>query len=145
MIKKTTSADYDVLAKLEKECFPFGSWNLEQIVSHHLNQNSLLCIKEEFSQEPIGYLFYIENSYEIEILRIGVLPVFHRLGIAEGLLAFLDKLANGREILLEVNSENFAAIGLYKKKGFINFAVRKRYYPDGKDAILMKKESKKND
>ena len=56
-----------------------------------------------------------------------------------------DTVANGREILLEVNSENFAAIGLYKKKGFINFAVRKRYYPDGNDAILMKKESKKND
>ena len=86
-------------------------------------------------------MIYLENSYEIEILRIGVVADFRRNGIANQLLDFLESLRKKREILLEVKSENFAAIGLYQKKGFINFAVRKRYYPDGKDAILMKRES----
>ena len=44
------------------------------------------------------------------------------------------------QIAIEVNCENSPAIELYKKKGFKNYAVRKRYYPDGKDAILMKRE-----
>ena len=142
MIKKTSSDDYEVLTKLEQECFPKEAWSLDQIKSHHQLQNSLLYFKGDKSLEPIGYLIYLENSYEIEILRIGVVADFRRKGIANQLLDFLESLRKKREILLEVKSENFAAIGLYQKKGFINFAVRKRYYPDGKDAILMKKESK---
>ncbi|MBP9884980.1 MAG: ribosomal protein S18-alanine N-acetyltransferase [Leptospiraceae bacterium] len=141
MIKKTSSDDYEVLTKLEQECFPTEAWTFDQIKSHHQLQNSLLYFREDKSLEPIGYLIYLENSYEIEILRIGVVADFRRNGIANQLLDFLESLRKKREILLEVKSENFAAIGLYQKKGFINFAVRKRYYPDGKDAILMKKES----
>ncbi len=141
MIKKTSSDDYEVLTKLEQECFPKEAWTFDQIKSHHQLQNSLLYFREDKSLEPIGYLIYLENSYEIEILRIGVVADFRRNGIANQLLDFLESLRKKREILLEVKSENFAAIGLYQKKGFINFAVRKRYYPDGKDAILMKKES----
>lgn len=145
MIKKTSSEDYEVLAKLEQECFPTETWNLDQIKSHHKTQNSLLYFKEGESLKAIGYLIYMENSYEIEILRIGVVANFRRKGIASQLLGFLEALKKDREILLEVKSENSSAIELYKKKGFINFAVRKRYYPDGNDAILMKKESKKHD
>lgn len=143
MIKKTSSLDYEILEKLEQECFPTEAWNREQILSHHKAQSSLLCFRENQTSEPIGYLIYMENSFEIEILRIAVLPDFQKMGFAEKLLNFLESLANGREILLEVKRENFPAIRLYEKKGFINFAVRKRYYPDGKDAILMKKESNK--
>jgi len=141
LIKKTSSLDYEVLLNLEQDCFVQEAWNLEQIKSHHQLQNSLLYFREDKSLEPIGYLIYLENSYEIEILRIGVVADFRRKGIANQLLDFLESLRKTKEILLEVKSENFAAIELYQKKGFINFAVRKRYYPDGTDAILMKKES----
>lgn len=141
MIKKTSSESFEILAKLEKECFQAEAWNREQILAHHNTQNSLLYYQENQTSEPVGYLIYMENSFEIEILRVAVLPNFRKIGIAQHLLDYLGSMANGREILLEVKSENSPAISLYEKKGFINFAVRKRYYPDGKDAILMKKES----
>lgn len=143
MIKKTSSENIDILVKLEQECFPTEAWNHEQILSHHKAQNSLLYYLENQTSEPIGYLIYMENPFEIEILRIAVLSKFRKMGIAQSLLDYLESIANGREILLEVKSENSPAISLYEKKGFINFAVRKRYYPDGKTAILMKKESNK--
>jgi ribosomal protein S18 acetylase RimI-like enzyme len=40
--------------------------------------------------------------------------------------------------LLEVRASNHAAQSLYRKLGFEEFNVRRRYYDDGEDAIEMK-------
>jgi ribosomal-protein-alanine N-acetyltransferase len=141
LIKKTSVDDLHFLENLEQVCFPLENWNFKQIQSHHEMHPSLLYF-EESSDIPLGYLLYSETSFELEILRVGVLTEARRRGIGENLVDFLVDLAEERDIILEVNCQNFPAIALYEKKGFINFAVRKRYYPDGKDAILMKKESK---
>ncbi len=141
MIKKTCVDDLHYLENLERLCFPLENWNFKQIQSHHEIHPSLLYFAED-SEIPLGYLLYSETSFELEILRFGVLIEARRRGIAESLLGFLVDLAEARDIILEVNCQNFPAIAFYEKKGFINFAVRKRYYPDGKDAILMKKEPK---
>lgn len=139
MVKKTSTEDLSALVNLEKLCFPNENWNLAQITSHHENHNSLLYFSDSL-KEASGYLLYSETSFELEILRLGVIAKCRRQGIGEKLLESLEELAGKRDIILEVNCENFPAIELYKKKGFINYAVRKRYYPDGKDAILMRRE-----
>lgn len=138
LIKKTSVEDLFILEKLEKSCFQEEAWNLSQIESHHQGQSSLLYLEESKSIHK-GYLFYLENQFELELLRIGVPFEFRRQGIAEKLIEALIQISGIREIFLEVKSENFPAIELYKKKGFIIFALRKKYYPDGKDAILMKR------
>ena len=43
-------------------------------------------------------------------------------------------------MFLEVRSSNTPAINLYKKAGFTNLSVRKKYYDDGEDAVVMAKE-----
>ena len=43
-------------------------------------------------------------------------------------------------VFLEVRESNACAIGLYKKFAFNEIAVRKKYYPDGENAVVMKKE-----
>lgn len=137
LIKKTSPDDFKNLLKLENECFLGESWSLSQISSHHETQNSILYLSE--NKTPIGYLIYLETPFELEILRIGVLATYRCQGIGKELLDFLDRIANKRDIFLEVHEENQSGIELYKKKGFIKITVRRRYYPDGKDAILMKR------
>lgn len=41
------------------------------------------------------------------------------------------------EVWLEVHEENLAALTFYKKRGFIENAMRPKYYSDGKGALLM--------
>ena len=45
-------------------------------------------------------------------------------------------------ITLEVNSINIPAIKLYEKFGFKNVGLRKKYYGQNQDAIIMTKELK---
>lgn len=46
---------------------------------------------------------------------------------------------------LEVRTSNIPAINLYHSYGFIDTSIRKKYYADGEDAILMLKKLKEDD
>ena len=41
--------------------------------------------------------------------------------------------------VLEVGVDNVPAIALYKKLGFKRAGIRRGYYPDGSDAMLMRR------
>jgi hypothetical protein len=45
--------------------------------------------------------------------------------------------ADGVEVTLEVKAHNSRAIGLYRKHGFVDVGLRRKYYADGSDALLM--------
>ena len=52
----------------------------------------------------------------------------------------MDKLDEYSSIFLEVRKSNFPAINLYLKFGFSELGIREKYYNDGEDAIIMKRE-----
>ena len=75
-----------------------------------------------------------------EILNVGVAPEFARRGIATALLkSALDwaRTQGGKQLTLEVGSRNGPAIALYQKAGFKQVGVRKNFYADNEDALIM--------
>lgn len=120
------------LYELEKECFEKEAWSKGQIESH-LNNGKVFTLGEK---EIYSYVFYYESLEFIEILRIGTKKEFRRRGIATQILSYIINL--NKPILLEVHEENLAARKLYGKFGFSEISVRKKYYSDGKSAIVMR-------
>ncbi len=117
------------LVELEKNCFQNNFWNEQQILSH-LKTGKTLVFQEE---KILGYVFYLESYWEIEILRIGVKEEFQRNKIGTKLLNYLK--SKKKEIFLEVSNLNIKAINFYKKNEFKSTYIRKKYYLDGSDAI----------
>lgn len=78
---------------------------------------------------------------EAHITNIAVHPEYRGIGLGNIIVEELIIEANRRNIsamTLEVRMNNMAAINLYKKYGFTEAAVRKKYYQDtGEDAIIM--------
>ena len=78
---------------------------------------------------------------EAHITTIGVLPEFRGNGLGELLLVTLCTAAmrHGAEwVTLEVRVSNDSAQALYRKYGFTQQGVRRRYYSDnGEDAYIM--------
>ncbi len=78
---------------------------------------------------------------EAHITTLAVDPEHRRKGIAERLTVELLQTARDRGMLcatLEVRASNIGAIELYRKIGFEEAAIRKRYYPDNQeDALIM--------
>ena len=98
-------------------------------------KNSRYNIYEEYFENIFaGYLITYDNIDSLDIFEIAVDKNFRKKGLASKLL---NRINDERKILLEVSEKNEVAINLYKKNGFKMISMRKNYYLDGSDAIVM--------
>ena len=67
--------------------------------------------------------------------------VYRNRGFASRLINLMfEKCTSLNNITLEVDINNNKAISLYHKLGFYDISIRKKYYLNGNDALLMLKE-----
>jgi ribosomal-protein-alanine N-acetyltransferase len=94
--------------------------------------------------DPCGGLILVRGvAEEAEVLTLAVIPAMRRRGVAAALLrrAMAEAAARGAGALfLEVSTRNAAAQALYRRFGFIEVGRRRRYYPDGSDALVLRVE-----
>jgi ribosomal-protein-alanine N-acetyltransferase len=79
---------------------------------------------------------------ECDLLNIAVAEEYRRAGLGKIMLSRLMSGAKRRgaeKMFLEVRQSNAAARGLYLQAGFEEIGVRKKYYPDGENAVVMVK------
>ncbi len=127
------------ISDIESQLFDH-SWTTEQIRSHLNSGNPIWAFTGE-NKEIHGYLMVTEIAGEWEIYRIAVVPEWRRRGVAHTLISHLESLCkSGDSIFLEVKCTNISAIKLYENEGFVENGLRKGYYSDGTDAILMMKK-----
>ena len=89
----------------------------------------------------IGYIFSHIIDKDIQILNFAIDIAYQHQGYGEKLLSyFMNQLDEDICIILEVRKSNFPAINLYLKFGFSELGIREKYYSDGEDAIVMKRE-----
>jgi ribosomal-protein-alanine N-acetyltransferase len=137
-LRLLVEADLSSVLAIEEASFP-SPWSRTSFIHELQNPHSRLTIAEQRGQ-VIGYLccWYVVD--EIHILDVAVHPEHRRQGVGERLLshAFIEGKARGAlSAHLEVRRSNVAAIALYEKLGFRSVAVRRRYYRNGEDALLM--------
>lgn len=97
-------------------------------------------------QDFSGFITCSFNLFDADIESVYVAKEKRRKGVATLLMnklidAVKEKGLEG--IFLEVRENNLSAINLYNKAGFIKISERKKYYSDGENAVIMKKEIKK--
>lgn len=121
------------------------SW-LASRVRQWLGYNRFSASETPFSgrQYIAGFAGFWVVADEAHIISLAVRETLYRRGIGELLLiGIIDLVAQlkARIITLEVRVSNTAALGLYRKYGFIQVGLRRGYYIDNKeDAILMSTE-----
>ena len=75
-----------------------------------------------------------------EIMNIVTKKSFRNMGTGKQMLEYLINMcknSNIKTLNLEVNSTNTIAITLYKKNNFKEVGLRKKYYDNTYDAIIM--------
>lgn len=133
--------DLNDVWNLEQICFPDDPWSLASFASEMENPYSVFLVaREEGSGKVVGYGGAWMATDVADVTNLGVDPAYRREGIGRQLLRLLIRIAlqKGMEaITLEVRQSNMAAQGLYLAEGFIHVGVRKGYYRDREDAVLM--------
>ena len=139
--RKWTTEDLPEISKLEQECFS-DAWTQRMLADSYLSDaffGSLL--EEEDGITAYGGMHVAGDEAEIEL--IATAEMYRRCGRGSKILDDLLEEAARRgvkSVFLEVRVSNAPAQLMYLKKGFVGLYARSRYYPDGEDAIVMKKE-----
>jgi ribosomal-protein-alanine N-acetyltransferase len=130
--------DIPALVDLEEILFPGDSpWNWEMFASE-LEVGNHYVVHRDGDGIIDGYAGLAIIGDEAEVHTIGVRPSAQGNGLGRKLLRQLLSAAGDRRLLLEVRTDNTAAIALYTSEGFKTLGIRRRYYqPSGADAYTM--------
>ena len=134
--------DLNEIAALERECFPDNPWNVRMLAESFLSGRFFgSLLEEDGAITAYGGISYVEDEAELEL--IATAEMYRRCGRAQKILddLFEEAVRLGiKKMFLEVRVSNSSALSLYLRNGFEGVYARTRYYPDGEDAIVMKKE-----
>ena len=134
IVREGTQRDFAQVTRIQQECAQAGQWPLGDYSIFPL-------LVAELEGRVAGFCWWRQSSNEeAELLNLGVSPKARRNGLAAALLGELTRKAKG-EIFLEVAENNSGAIALYTREGWVRIGSRPGYYPQGINAIVMKKGS----
>ncbi len=140
-IRQLSPADAQELSYIELQIFP-TPWS-ENSLRSCLELSNVDGEAALVDDSIIGYFFAQYAADEAHILNVGIIKDYRRMGIATFLLERFIKRAKayGAETCyLEVRSGNRSAQQMYFNQGFMPVSVRKQYYPNGEDAIILMKQ-----
>ena len=134
----------DLAAVHELECLIFqDAWSFANFRYEVVNSLVSWPLVVETNYEIIGYAvpWFVED--ELHIANIATSLIYRRQGIAAQLMAVMLAEAKERQVhkaYLEVWISNEIAIQMYEKLGFQLTGMRRHYYHNGEDALLMQKQ-----
>ena len=128
------------MIEVEEQCFNSGF--AKATFEKELENKIAVYVVAVENGNVLGYIGLWNICGTGEIMDVAVHKDHRRRGIGEGLIQnMLSKCQDMDvfEINLEVRESNTAARNLYKKMGFKENGIRKKYYENTEDAILMQK------
>ena len=117
--------------------YNFWSYN---ILKQELENGKSKYFVAKQENEIVGFAGILLIIDQVNIMNIVVKKDKRNFGIGSLLLEEIirySKIHNATSITLEVNEKNIAAIKLYKKYGFKQVGLRRKYYNNEDNAILM--------
>ena len=115
-------------------------WTYEILQQELLSNNSKYIVAKTLDNIIVGFAGIKIILDTAELMNIVTKKSFRENGIGKLMLEYLINMCKNGKIKtlnLEVNSQNTIAINLYKKYNFKEVGLRKKYYNNTYDAILM--------
>ncbi len=129
------------LLNLEKIIFP-SPWTVGMFKGELYSDYSnfyVLCSEDEI----VAYFGLWTVGDEGHINNFAVTPEYRNWRVGSLMLSKIFEIGNEKQVeiyYLEVRVSNISAISLYKKHGFVEAGIRKKYYSSPReDALLMTK------
>lgn len=133
--------DLALVLDLERKIFK-DAWSDEHFRNEINNYETSYPFVMIQDQVIVGYGVVLNLVEEIQINNVAVIPEVRGQGLGSTLVQhILDTFPEHKEAWLEVRASNQVAIHLYEKFNFIPVVLRKTYYRDGENAVMMRRIS----
>ena len=140
-IVQLSSKDLEFILDIQSRNFSDG-WN-ENMLRSAFDGGRFFALAVCEGREKVGLITYSVAIDTADLEGITVEANRRKKGYGQMLINAMVERLKGTgvdRILLEVRKSNQSAINLYQKSGFEFLSVRKNYYHDGEDALIMMKE-----
>ena len=114
-------------------------WNKDSIAKLTTTENAVAKVAI-IEGKVVGYYSFYQILDEADVNNIAVDSAWQNKGIGTALMSDMIEECKGRgiaSITLEVGANNIVAQKLYEKLGFRQEGIRKKYYNNTEDAIIM--------
>lgn len=138
--KKLSVLDIESILNLENGFL--DGWNYNQLKSA-FDSGRFFVIGMIYNDILIGFVSFSIAIDQADIETVFVKGDYRRQGIAKALIESAQNQMQEKgvkKVFLEVREGNLPARSLYSSLGFSDISVRKKYYPDGENAVIMAKE-----
>jgi [ribosomal protein S18]-alanine N-acetyltransferase len=136
--------DFEALWRLDQECFPPGvSYSKQELRAYIRSRGTFTLVAVDCEKHGASGFIVAHAGSTGHIITIDVSPQLRRERVGSRLLtAAEDRLrtAGAQTVALETAVDNLSALSFYKKHGYSVVRTWPRYYSNGVDALVMKKE-----
>lgn len=139
-INKLELADVYRIVELEEELL--GESLGIDMLTEEIKRGVVTFLKASMDDKTIGYIGGYAFDGELEIINFVVDKAYQRQGIGTKLLNEIMEITSAKRIILDVRDTNIQGINFYTKNGFTPINVRKNYYKNGDNAVVMERRIK---
>lgn len=142
-------SDFETLWKIDQQCFVPGiSYSRAELRFYMRRPGAFTLVAEksqpELAAETVGFVVAeINRNQAGHVITIDVVSRERRSGVGSLLLNGAEerlRSMNCNAVMLEAAVDNASALGFYKKHGYFVVKTEPRYYSNGVDAFVLRKD-----
>jgi ribosomal-protein-alanine N-acetyltransferase len=144
VIREFKLEDFETLWRMDQKCFPPGiAYSKSELKSFVRHPGSFTLVAADNSDGKLGGFIVVYGGPTGHVITIDVHPTARRSGVGSLMLRAAEerlRASGSSAVGLETAVDNLTALSFYKRHGYSVIRTRPRYYPNGVDALVMKKE-----
>jgi ribosomal protein S18 acetylase RimI-like enzyme len=143
VVRDCKPGDFESLWRMDQECFPAGiAYSKRELRAFIGARGSFTLVATNEKRELQGFIVaYCGASGHVITIDVG--PGNRRSGVGSLLLQSAEermRAAGCRAVGLETAVDNATALAFYKRHGYHVVRTYPRYYSNGVDALVLKKD-----
>ena len=136
--------DSPILWQIDQDCFPAGiAYSRQELKAYIRRRGSFTLVATHLTDDKIAGFIVAHVGLMGHIITIDVIAASRRAGLGSQLLqAAEERMRQGgsKAVSLETAVDNAAALAFYKRHGYHVVKTWPRYYSNGVDALVMRKD-----
>lgn len=144
LIREYRPQDFESLWRMDQECFTPGiAYSKPELKTYIRSRSTFTLVAIGSKKEEISG-FIVAHAAQIgHIITIDVSPQTRRSGVGSLLLLTAEerlRSTGSHAVGLETAVDNLTALSFYKRHGYYVVRTWPRYYSNGVDALVLRKE-----
>ena len=144
VIRDFKPEDFETLWRMDQECFPPGiSYSKRELNVFLRRRGSLTLVAADAHKGKIAGFIVVHAGATAHVITIDVDREARRMGVGSLLLRAAEerlRAEGANAVGLETAVDNITAVSFYKRHGYSVIRTWPRYYSNGVDALVMKKD-----